>query len=97
MRESLESTLKSMALRADEKGLELLCEVAPEVPDTVCGDSTRLRQVVINLVGNAIKFTDWGEVALKVQIENRARRSDCVLHFRYRTPGIGIARGKTRS
>ncbi len=57
LRESLESTLKTLALRADEKGLELLCEVAPEVPEIVRGDSSRLRQIVMNLVGNAIKFT----------------------------------------
>jgi signal transduction histidine kinase/CheY-like chemotaxis protein/uncharacterized membrane protein affecting hemolysin expression len=93
LRESLEATLKSMALRADEKGLELLCEVAPEVPDTVCGDSTRLRQVVMNLVGNAIKFTDRGEVALKVQLENR-EGADCVLHFSVSDTGIGIAKEK---
>jgi signal transduction histidine kinase/DNA-binding response OmpR family regulator/uncharacterized membrane protein affecting hemolysin expression len=93
LRESLESTLKSMALRADEKGLELLCEVAAEVPETVCGDSTRLRQVVMNLVGNAIKFTDRGEVALKVQLENR-EGADCVLHFSVSDTGIGIAKEK---
>src|SRR5258708_1675451 len=62
LRDSLETTLKTMAFRADEKGLELLCEIAPEVQEIVSGDSNRLRQIVINLVGNAIKFTDKGEV-----------------------------------
>src|SRR5260370_18840064 len=69
LRDCLETTLKTLAIRADEKGLELLCEVAPDVPETVRGDSGRLRQVIMNLVGNAIKFPDKGEVALKMQIE----------------------------
>src|SRR5713226_8991871 len=66
----IEDSLKTVALRGDEKGLELLCEVAPEVPEVVRGDSSRLRQVVINLVGNAIKFTDEGEVGVKVQVQS---------------------------
>jgi two-component system sensor histidine kinase/response regulator len=89
LRDSLESTLKTVALRADEKGLELLCEVAPEVPEVVCGDSTRLRQVVINLVGNAIKFTDSGEIAVKVQAKSRSTK-DCVLQFTVSDTGVGI-------
>jgi PAS domain S-box-containing protein len=96
LRESLESSLKTVALRADEKGLELLCEIAPEVPEIVCGDSTRLRQVVINLVGNAIKFTEQGEVALKVQIESRDA-PDCVLRFTVSDTGIGIPEDKRES
>src|SRR5262249_12587993 len=67
LRDSLESALKTLAVRADEKGLELLCEVAPEVPEIVRGDVTRLRQVVLNLIGNAIKFTNEGEIALRVR------------------------------
>jgi two-component system, sensor histidine kinase and response regulator len=93
LRESLESTLKTVALRADEKGLELLCEVAPEVPEIVCGDSTRLRQVVMNLVSNAIKFTNQGEVAVKVHTESRDDRN-CILHFTVFDTGIGIAKEK---
>ena len=60
LRETLEMTMKTLAFRADEKGLELLCDIAPDVPEAVQGDSTRIRQVVLNLVGNAIKFTDDG-------------------------------------
>src|ERR1700730_5798045 len=67
-RENMEMTMKTLAFRADEKGLELLCDIAPEVPEAVQGDSTRIRQVVINLVGNAIKFTDKGEVALRLAV-----------------------------
>ncbi len=89
LRHSLETTLKTLALRADEKGLELLCEVAPEVPEVVRGDSSRLRQVVINLVGNAIKFTDEGEVALKVQVEAEDGE-DRILQFTVSDTGIGI-------
>jgi PAS domain S-box-containing protein len=96
LRDSLESTLKTVALRADEKGLELLCEVAPEVPEIVRGDSTRLRQVVINLVGNAIKFTDRGEVVLKVQVEAQDG-PDRILHFTVIDTGIGIAEEKRES
>jgi PAS domain S-box-containing protein len=93
LRDSLESTLKTVALRADEKGLELLCEVAPEVPEVVCGDSTRLRQVVINLVGNAIKFTETGEIAVRVQAESRDA-NHCVLHFSVADTGVGIPEEK---
>ena len=93
LRDSLESTLKALAVRADEKGLELLCEVAPEVPEVVRGDSSRLRQIVVNLVGNAIKFTDSGEIAVKVQAEAR-EGPDCVCHFTVADTGVGIPENK---
>jgi two-component system, sensor histidine kinase and response regulator len=93
LRDCLEAALKTLALRADEKGLELLCEVAAEVPEVVRGDSTRLRQVLINLVGNAIKFTAKGEVAVKVQVEGRDAR-DCILHLTVSDTGIGIPEEK---
>jgi PAS domain S-box-containing protein len=89
LRESLEATLKTLALRADEKGLELLCEIAPSVPDVVRGDSNRLRQVVINLIGNAIKFTDQGEVALNIHVEAE-EGDDRIIHFTVSDTGIGI-------
>jgi len=66
LRETLAGTLKSLALRAHEKGLELACHIDPEVPDALVGDAGRLRQVVVNLVGNAIKFTAQGEVIIDV-------------------------------
>ena len=96
LRESLEATLKTLALRADEKGLELLCEVAPEVPEIVRGDSSRLRQIVVNLVGNAIKFTDKGEIAVKVEVESK-EGLDYVCRFTVADTGIGIPEDKRES
>jgi signal transduction histidine kinase/CheY-like chemotaxis protein len=96
LRDCLETTLRTLALRADEKGLELLCEVEPEVPEMVRGDSSRLRQVVINLLGNAIKFTNKGEVALKVKNEV-CDGKDLLLHFVVADTGIGIAEEKLES
>jgi signal transduction histidine kinase/CheY-like chemotaxis protein len=93
LRDCLETSLKTLAIRADEKGLELLCEVAPEVPEIVRGDSGRLRQVIINLAGNAIKFTDKGEVGLKVQVEAADER-DRTLRFTVADSGIGIPKEK---
>src|SRR5580658_1676477 len=93
LRDSLESTLKTLAVRADEKGLELLCEVAPEVPEILRGDSSRLRQIVVNLVGNAIKFTDSGEIAVKVQTQAR-EGPDCVCQFTVADTGVGIPEDK---
>ena len=95
LRDCLETTLKTLALRADEKGLELLCEIAPDVPEVVEGDSSRLRQVLANLVGNAIKFTDKGEVALSVQlgIKDGDQR---LLRFTVSDTGIGIPAEKQK-
>ena len=89
LRDSVEATLKTLALQADEKGVELLCEIAPSVPDVVRGDSNRLRQVLVNLIGNAIKFTDHGEVALNVQVEAEDGH-DRMIHFTVSDTGIGI-------
>ena len=93
LRDCLEKSLKTLAIRADEKGLELLCEVAPEVPDVVRGDSGRLRQVLVNLVGNAIKFTDKGEVTVKVQVKEANERG-LMMQFTVADSGIGIPEDK---
>jgi signal transduction histidine kinase/CheY-like chemotaxis protein/integral membrane sensor domain MASE1 len=85
----LEATLKTFALRSDEKGLELLCEISPEVPEAVKGDSNRLQQILINLIGNAIKFTSEGEVSLNVGME-ALNGPDLLLHFTVSDTGIGI-------
>jgi signal transduction histidine kinase/DNA-binding response OmpR family regulator len=96
LRDCLEATLKTLALRAHEKGLELLCEVAPEAPEDVRGDSNRLRQVVVNLVGNAIKFTAEGEVTLSVSaLETEGAQH--LLQFTVSDTGIGIPPEKQES
>ncbi|HKW98087.1 MAG TPA: histidine kinase dimerization/phospho-acceptor domain-containing protein, partial [Bryobacteraceae bacterium] len=89
LRQMLKETVKTLALRADQKNLELTCEVAPDVPDAVIGDGPRLRQVLINLLGNAIKFTEVGNVGLLVSRE-RKLNADNVLHFSVTDTGIGI-------
>jgi signal transduction histidine kinase/CheY-like chemotaxis protein len=96
LRDCLETTLKTLALRADEKGLELLCEISPGVPEVLCGDSVRLRQILVNLLGNAIKFTQHGEVALAVSLESE-QANNCRLHFSVSDTGIGIPLGKQKS
>ena len=95
-RESLGSTMKGLAARAYEKGLELVFDVDPEVPENVIGDVGRLRQVLINLVGNAIKFTDRGEVVVKVELVSMDQDRASVL-FTVSDTGIGIAREKQES
>jgi PAS domain S-box-containing protein len=86
----VEGVLKSLALRADDKGIELLCDVSPEVPETLIGDPGRLRQILINLVGNAVKFTIEGEVSLKVEASALEDQVG-LFHFIISDTGIGIA------
>jgi two-component system, sensor histidine kinase and response regulator len=86
----VEGALKTMSPRADEKGIELLCEVAAGVSETVRGDPGRLRQVLLNLVGNALKFTAEGEVGLKV-ITDVIEEKSSMLHFIVSDSGAGIA------
>ena len=96
LRDCVGDALKALALRAHSKGLELIQETADDVPDGLVGDSGRLRQVILNLAGNAVKFTEKGEVVLRVTVW--AREADrLVLHFRVSDTGIGISEDKLAS
>jgi CheY-like chemotaxis protein len=86
--------VKALALRAHAKGLELLVEVQREVPDFVVGDPVRVGQIITNLVGNAIKFTETGEVALYAALEDPARAGEIRVRFDIRDTGIGIPEDK---
>jgi signal transduction histidine kinase/CheY-like chemotaxis protein len=87
LRDCLGDTLKSAALRAAAKGIELVYDVAPDVPDRLVGDPGRLRQVVLNLVGNSVKFTEQGEVLLTVEL---ATRTETAAHLRFAVADTGI-------
>ena len=89
----LGDTMKSLALRAYEKGIECFYDIAEDVPDVVVGDPIRLRQVVTNLVGNAVKFTEAGEVEVSVSASS-LDNGDLVLEFAVRDSGIGIPKDK---
>jgi CheY-like chemotaxis protein/two-component sensor histidine kinase len=89
LRDAIGDTLSPLALRAASKSVELAYDVHPDVPDALIGDVYRLRQIIVNLVGNAIKFTDKGEVVITVSL--RERTSDALLlHVAVRDTGIGI-------
>ena len=96
LHECIEGALKTLALRADEKGIELLCEISPKVAETVVGDPGRLRQILINLLGNALKFTMEGEVSLNVQAES-IEEDALTIHCTVSDTGVGIAPEKLRS
>jgi signal transduction histidine kinase/CheY-like chemotaxis protein/ligand-binding sensor domain-containing protein len=89
LRDTLDDTVKVLGLRAQQKGLELACHILPEVPDGLQGDPTRIRQIVVNLVGNALKFTAEGEVIVQVEVQEESNEQ-VVLHFSVRDTGVGI-------
>ena len=93
LRDRVGDMMKSLGVRAQGKGVELACQIHPDVPDTLLGDPVRLNQVIINLVGNAIKFTEQGEVVLEVTAES-VTDDEVVLHFVVRDTGIGIPADK---
>jgi len=93
IRELVTDTMKALAVTAADKGLLIAFDIGSGVPDRLWGDPTRLRQVLVNLVGNSIKFTNSGEIIVRVRSE-RARGSDVNVHFEVRDTGIGIPRDK---
>jgi two-component system sensor histidine kinase/response regulator len=95
LRETVEDTARMLALRAEEKGLELACHIAPDVPDALVGDPGRLRQVLVNLLGNGIKFTERGEIVLRVETDG-PRGDKTSLHFAVSDTGVGIPAAKSR-
>jgi len=88
--DTIRDTANTVALRARQKGLELIVDVGPAVPPALSGDPGRLRQILVNLLGNAIKFTHRGEVVLRVTIEEAGPTDGIVLHFSVRDTGVGI-------
>jgi PAS domain S-box-containing protein len=89
LRDKMGDTMKSLALRAHSKGLELACHIPTSVPDALVGDPGRFRQVLVNLVGNAIKFTDKGEVVVRVRTHTRTPES-VLLEVAVSDTGMGI-------
>jgi signal transduction histidine kinase len=95
LRDDLGQAMRTLALRADQKDLELAYFVPPELPDFFIGDPVRLRQVILNLVGNAIKFTEQGEVVLRVEAESQDK-DGTTLHYAVADTGIGIPPDKQK-
>ncbi len=89
LRESIGETMKSLSFRAHQKGLELIYDVQPDVPEPLLGDASRIRQILVNLIGNAIKFTEQGEVFVNVEEDSHETGVTC-LHFVVKDTGVGI-------
>ena len=89
LRTTLEGAARALSPKAHEKGLELICHIAPDVPTAVAGDPGRLRQVILNFTGNAIKFTEKGQVVIGAKTEKEEEIST-TLHFTVADTGIGI-------
>ena len=93
LRALLEEFATMMAVRSEKKGLEFICAAAPDVPSYLCGDPGRLRQILVNLAGNAVKFTESGEVTVYVRLEAEDEK-EAILRFSVRDTGIGIPKHK---
>ncbi len=89
LRRLLEETAKMLASSAHQKGLELTCRIAPSAPDALIGDEGRVRQIIVNLLGNAVKFTERGEIGISVELESQSD-TEAVLRFSVADTGIGV-------
>ena len=96
LRDTVDDTVKTLSLRADQKGLELACHIPPDVPDALLGDPARLRQILVNLMGNAIKFTTSGEVVVQVVVASEGP-GDVTLDVSVTDTGVGIPPEKQRA
>ena len=96
LRSVIEETMDVIALKAQDKGLELVCMIAPQVYGFLYGDPVRLRQIIINLIGNAIKFTAAGDVVLTVEVQQEQEKS-VTLRFVVSDTGIGISSGRVKA
>jgi signal transduction histidine kinase/CheY-like chemotaxis protein len=96
LRHNLDDAMKAMSIRAHQKGLELVYDILPDVPEALLGDPTRLRQILLNLVGNAVKFTAQGEVVLRVEKQEETDKI-VILHFSVTDTGVGIPPDKQHS
>ena len=93
LRVTLENAIDILALKAQEKGLELVCHIRPDVPTALIGDPGKLRQIIVNIAGNSLKFTEEGEIVIRVEMESES--DDSVnLHFMVSDTGIGIPQDK---
>src|SRR5262249_36123481 len=92
LRESLGEAMKALGFRAHQKGLELIYDVQPDVPERLVGDPSRIRQILVNLVGNAIKFTEKAQLLVTTQTELRGaeNRNAALLKFQVKDTGVGI-------
>ena len=96
VRDHLADLLKPLALRAEQKDLEVVCHVLPDVPNVAVGDPGRLRQVLVNLVGNAIKFTERGQILVQVEMVSKTP-ADLILHYFVSDSGMGIPADKQQA
>ena len=95
LRSTLENIINTLAAQASAKGLKLVCDIPPHLPDALIGDPERLRQIIVNLIGNALKFTANGEVVVRIEIEDGIA-DQAIFHFSVADTGIGISPDKQK-